>query len=179
MFILLMMMIHEILLYLPAVIIATPWQSLADLSTLVKCEHIWQIWQIFKFSKNSISFGNLANLANLANLQRKQVGRLSRRTGFGAEPVCLSKQSRPRSWTAQEAKFFQDRTMSKLSSWGFWKCGTFWACELLKWSYCCSKSGHVGRMRVASKNRVVLQKAPRSQFWLYSKIQLRGFFKYI
>ena len=73
-------------------------------------------------------------------------------------------------------KFFRDSTMLKLSSRGFRKCGTFWACELLKWSYCCSKSDDVGRTRVASKIRVVLRKSPRSQFWLLSKILLRGFF---
>jgi len=50
-------------------------------------------------------------------------------------------------------KFFRDSTMLKLSSRGFRKCGTFWACELLKWSYCCSKSDDVGRTRVASKIR--------------------------
>ena len=72
-------------------------------------------------------------------------------------------------------KFFRDSTMLKLSSRGFRKCGTFWACELLKWSYCCSKSDDVGRTRVASKIREVLEKAQVSQFWLKSKILLRGF----
>ena len=76
-------------------------------------------------------------------------------------------------------KFFRDSTMWKLSSRGFRKCGTFWACELLKWSYCCSKSDDVGRTLVASKNRWCNEKFPRSQFWLESKILLRGFFKYI
>ena len=37
-------------------------------------------------------------------------------------------------------KFFRDRTMRKLTSWGFRKCGTFWAYELFNGSYCCSKS---------------------------------------
>ena len=63
-------------------------------------------------------------------------------------------------------KFSRDSTMLKLSSRGFRKCGTFWACELLKWSYCCSKSDDVGRTRVASKIRWGYEKAPRSQFWL-------------
>ena len=39
-----------------------------------------------------------------------------------------------------EGKFFRDRIMLKLRSWGFWNCGTFWACELFNGSYCCSKS---------------------------------------
>ena len=67
-------------------------------------------------------------------------------------------------------KFFRDSTMLKLSSWGFRKCGTFWACELLKWSYCCSKSDDVGRTRVASKIREVLKKAQVSQFCSKVKI---------
>ena len=37
-------------------------------------------------------------------------------------------------------KFFRDRTMRKLSSRGFRKCGTFGSCELFNGSYCCSKS---------------------------------------
>ena len=43
-------------------------------------------------------------------------------------------------------KFFQDRTMWKLRSRGFRKCGTFWACELFNGSFC-SKSDHVGKSR--------------------------------
>ena len=37
-------------------------------------------------------------------------------------------------------KFFRDRSMRKLSSRGFRKCGTFGSCELFNGSYCCSKS---------------------------------------
>ena len=46
----------------------------------------------------------------------------------------------------REAKFFPDRTMWKLSSWRFRKCGTFWACDLSNESYCCSKSEHAGKI---------------------------------
>jgi hypothetical protein len=37
-------------------------------------------------------------------------------------------------------KNIQDRTMWKLTSRAFRKCGTYWACEVLNGSYCCSKS---------------------------------------
>ena len=37
-------------------------------------------------------------------------------------------------------KNIQDRTMWKRTSWRFQKCGTYWACQLLNGSYCCSKS---------------------------------------
>ena len=37
-------------------------------------------------------------------------------------------------------KNIQDRTMRKLTSRAFRKCGTYWACEVLNGSYCCSKS---------------------------------------
>ena len=43
----------------------------------------------------------------------------------------------------------------------------FWPC------FACPKLGDAGKTRVASKNREVLQKAKRSQFWLLSEILLR------
>ena len=50
-------------------------------------------------------------------------------------------------------KFFRDRTMRILRSWGFRKCGTFWSCELFNGSYCWSKSDHVGKSRSVPKIR--------------------------
>ena len=44
-------------------------------------------------------------------------------------------------------KFFRDRTMRILRSWGFRKCGTFWSCDLFNGSYCWSKSDHVGKSK--------------------------------
>ena len=49
--------------------------------------------------------------------------------------------------------FFPDRTMWKLSSWRFRKCGTFWACDLSNGSYCCSKSEHAGKIESVTANR--------------------------
>ena len=43
--------------------------------------------------------------------------------------------------------------MLKLSSRGFRKCGTFWACELFNGSYCWSKSDHVGKSRSVTEIR--------------------------
>jgi hypothetical protein len=40
----------------------------------------------------------------------------------------------------RKEKNIQDRTMRKLTSRAFRKCGTYWACEVLNGSYCCSKS---------------------------------------
>ena len=50
-------------------------------------------------------------------------------------------------------KFFQDRTMSKLSSRGFRKCGTFWAYDLFNGSYCCSKSAQGSKSVFVPKNK--------------------------
>ena len=48
--------------------------------------------------------------------------------------------------------------MSKLSSWGFRKCGVFWACELLNGSYCCSKSTDFEIFGLSPKIRGVTKK---------------------
>ena len=50
-------------------------------------------------------------------------------------------------------KFFKDRTMSKLSSRGFRKCGTFWAYDLFNGSYCCSKSAQGSKSVFVPKNK--------------------------
>ena len=66
-----------------------------------------------------------------------------------------------------EGKFFQDRTMWKLSSRAFRKCGTFWACELFNGSYCWSKSDHVGKSRSVPEIRRCQKKKTRPQFWFF------------
>ena len=43
-----------------------------------------------------------------------------------------------------------DRTMWKLTSWGFRKCGSFWALELFNGSYCCSKSENYNQVVILS-----------------------------
>ena len=63
-------------------------------------------------------------------------------------------------------KIFGANTYGILTHSGFRKCiwkvvtTNFWPC------FACPKLGDSGEMRVASKNRVVLEKAQRSQFWL-------------
>ena len=55
-------------------------------------------------------------------------------------------------------KFFRDRTMRKLSSRGFRKCGTFGSCELFNGSYCCSKSTDFEIFGLSPKIRGVTKK---------------------
>ena len=55
-------------------------------------------------------------------------------------------------------KFFRDRTMRKLSSRGFRKCGTFGSCELFNGSYCCSKSTDFEISGLSPKIRGVTKK---------------------
>ena len=55
-------------------------------------------------------------------------------------------------------KFFRDRTMRKLSSRGFRKCGTFGSCELFNGSYCCSKSTDFEIFGLSPKIRGVKKK---------------------
>ena len=47
----------------------------------------------------------------------------------------------------------QGTTMWKLTSWGFRKGGTFWACKLSNGSYCCSKSAEGGKSGCVPENR--------------------------
>ena len=63
-------------------------------------------------------------------------------------------------------KFFQDRTMWKLSSRGFRKCGTFGSCELFNGSYCCSKSTDFEIFGPSPKIRGV-KKKELPQFWVF------------
>jgi len=63
-------------------------------------------------------------------------------------------------------KFFRDRTMRKLSSRGFRKCGTFGSCELFNGSYCCSKSTDFEIFGPSPKIRGV-KKKELPQFWVF------------
>ena len=63
-------------------------------------------------------------------------------------------------------KFFRDRTMRILRSWGFRKCGTFGSCELLNGSYCCSKSTDFEIFGLSPKIRGV-KKKELPQFWVF------------
>ena len=64
-------------------------------------------------------------------------------------------------------KFFRDRTMRKLSSRGFRKCGTFGSCELFNGSYCCSKSAQGSKSVFVPKNKRCQKKKSRPQFWVF------------
>ena len=61
-------------------------------------------------------------------------------------------------------KFFRDRTMRKLSSKGFRKCGTFRSCELFNGSYCCSKSTDFEILGPLAKLRGVTKKSHGHNF---------------
>ena len=55
-------------------------------------------------------------------------------------------------------KNIQDRTMWKLTSWRFRKCGTYWACEVLNGSYRQSKMEESEKKGPSSKIRGVTKK---------------------
>ena len=73
----------------------------------------------------------IVRLAAIWNFFRGGNGKLQKTAFFAKNPS-------PRYFLM--GKFFQDRTMRKLRSRGFRKCGTFGSCELFNGSYCCSKS---------------------------------------
>ena len=64
-------------------------------------------------------------------------------------------------------KNIQDRTMWKRTSWRFQKCGTYWACQLLNGSYCCSKSKDCEILAPLAKIRGVTKKrhGHNNEFW--------------
>ena len=61
----------------------------------------------------------------------------------------------------------QDRSIWKLTSWRFRKCGTYWACEVLNGSYCCSKSDDCEILAPLAKIRSRKKKryGRNFQFW--------------
>ena len=64
-------------------------------------------------------------------------------------------------------KNIQDRTMWKLTSWRFRKCGTYWACEVLNGSYRQSKMEESEKKGPSSKIRGVTKKrhGHNFEFW--------------
>ena len=64
-------------------------------------------------------------------------------------------------------KNIQDRTMWKRTSWRFQKCGTYWACQLLNGSHCCSKSKDCEILAPLAKIRGVTKKrhGHNNEFW--------------
>ena len=60
----------------------------------------------------------------------------------------------------------QGGTMWKLTSQGFRKCGTFWACDLSNGSYCCPKSTDFEILPPSPKISGVKKKT-QPQFWFF------------
>ena len=64
-------------------------------------------------------------------------------------------------------KNIRTRSMWNLTSWRFRKCGTYWACEVLNWSYRPSKMDESEKTGPSTKIRGVKKKT-RPQFWVLS-----------
>ena len=70
-----------------------------------------------------------------------------------------------KTWITQNFKLvwpIQGRTIRKLTSWGFRKCGSFWDLEVLNHSYWLSKSGQIQRKILLGRRRS--KKKTRPQF---------------
>ena len=85
----------------------------------------------FRWAMGRPSSIKIVRLAAIWNFFRGGNGKLQKTAFFAKNPS-------PQHFCV--GKFFRDRTMRKLSSRGFRKCGTFGSCELFNGSYCCSKS---------------------------------------
>ena len=75
--------------------------------------------------------------------------------------------------------FFTDRTMWKLSSRGFRKCGTFCACDLSKGSYCCSKSAEGGKSGCVPANRQCKKKRHGHNFDFFGLKRIARLLNYV
>ena len=66
----------------------------------------------------------------------------------------------------------QDRTMKKLTSRAFRKCGTYWASKFFNGSYCCSKSEDCEILAPLAKIRGVTKKrhGHNNEFWGLKRI---------
>ncbi len=73
-----------------------------------------------------------------------------------------------------EGKFFRDRTMRKLSSRGFRKCGTFGSSELFNGSYWCSKSTDFEIFGLSPKIRGVTKKRHGHNFEISGTKRIAG-----
>ena len=59
-----------------------------------------------------------------------------------------------KTWITQNFELvwpIQGRTMWKLTSWGFQKCGTFWGLKVLNQSYWLSKSSQISKKKILDK----------------------------
>ena len=93
----------------------------------------------FKKSGTSVSKWAMGKSSNF-NIVRMKILWIFFRCGHGKKlkTAFFHKTLIPRNLLKE--KNIQDRTMWKRTSWRFQKCGTYWACQLLNGSYCCSKS---------------------------------------
>ena len=114
-----------------------------DYDLFRRCFEKYGPWA-FRWAMGRPSSIKIVRLAAIWNFSWGGNGKLQKTAFFAKNPS-------PRYFLM--GKFFQDRTMRKLTSWGFRKCGTFWACELFNGSYCWSKSDHVGKSRSVPKIR--------------------------
>ena len=111
----------------------------------------------FRWAMGRPSSIKIVRLAAIWNFFRGGNGKLQKTAFFAKNPS-------PRYFLM--GKFFRDRTMRILRSWGFRKCGTFWSCELFNGSYCCSKSTDFEISGPSPKIRGVKKKT-RPQFWVF------------
>ena len=112
----------------------------------------------FRWAMGRPSSIKIVRLAAIWNFSWGGNGKLQKTAFFAKNPS-------PRYFLM--GKFFQDRTMSKLSSRGFRKCGTFWAYDLFNGSYCCSKSAQGSKSVFVTKNKRCHKKKTRPQFWVF------------
>ncbi len=98
----------------------------------------------FRWAMGRPSSIKIVRLAAIWNFSWGGNGKLQKTAFFAKNPS-------PRYFLM--GKFFQDRTMWKLSSRGFRKCGTFWAYDLFNGSYCCSKSAQGSKSVFVTKNK--------------------------
>ena len=103
----------------------------------------------FRWAMGRPSSIKIVRLAAIWNFFRGGNGKLQKTAFFAKNPS-------PQHFCV--GKFFRDRTMRKLSSRGFRKCGTFGSCELFNGSYCCSKSTDFEIFGLSPKIRGVKKK---------------------
>ena len=128
-----------------------------DYGLFRRCFEKYGTWA-FRWAMGRPSSIKIVRLAAIWNFFRGGNGKLQKTAFFAKNPS-------PRYFLM--GKFFQDRTMSKLSSRGFRKCGTFWAYDLFNGSYCCSKSAKGSKSVFVPKNKRCQKKKTRPQFWFF------------
>ena len=120
----------------------------------------------FKKSGTSVSKWAMGKSSNF-NIVRIKIVWIFFRCGHGKKlkTAFFHKTLIPRNLLKE--KNIQDRTMWKRTSWRFQKCGTYWACQLLNGSYCCSKSKDCEILAPLAKIRGVAKKrhGHNNEFW--------------